>query len=301
MATDVMGAGDAAASVTPNRLRAGQSVERPLPGANHGWAERLRRRHHRNRVVDRLISVAVAAAVLGLAELSNRRGWVSDLVLPAPTEVWDALWAGFESGLFGKHLVATVKSVVIGFIVAAAAGMLIGSLLAIYPRLERIFYPFIVALQTLPKVALAPIFVIWLGFGPVMVVTVAAVVAFFPVLVNTLQGMRLRDRDQAELMQSLGATKWQVFRYVRLPSSTPFVFAGLNLGAVFSVLGVVVAEMVGAQEGLAVLMLSQKAAFNVPAVFAILVILSMLGLAVFMMMSAVEKKVTFWAQEHHAR
>lgn len=219
------------------------------------------------------------------------------IMLPAPSDVARALFDVFESGLIWPHLTSTLLATVQGFAIAVVVGFTFGGLLAVFQRLERIFYPFIVAFQTLPKIAIAPLIIIWLGFGNISKVAIVAIVAVFPILVNTLQGLRLRDHTQYELMLSLGATKWQVFRFIRFPSSLPYVFAGLHVGVIFALIGTVAAEFVGASEGLGVLLIQQKALFNVPAVFAMLAIFMVIGLVMNGIMGYVEKRATFWAQE----
>lgn len=246
---------------------------------------------------DRLISLVVLVAVLVLAEVGSRSGIISPLMLPAPSKVWNALVDGFQSGIYWRHLRSTLAATVMGFGLSMTAGFVIGGLLAVFHRLERIFYPFIVALQTLPKIAVAPLIIIWFGFGNLSKVTIVAIVSFFPILVNTLQGLRLRERERFELVRSLGANKWQVFRYIRFPASLPYVFAGLHVGAIFALIGTVVAEFVGARAGLGVLLIQQKALFNVPAVYAVLAILMVVGLSLHGIMLLIERRATFWAQE----
>lgn len=252
------------------------------------------------RSADRVASGVILVVALLLAEVGSRRGIISPLMLPAPTAVWNALVDGFRTGIFWRHLVSTLTATALGFGVAMSAGFLIGGVLAVFHRLERIFYPFIVAFQTLPKIAVAPLIIIWFGFGNASKITIIAIVSFFPILVNTMQGLRLRERERFELANSLGATKWQVFRYIRFPASLPYVFAGLHVGAIFALIGAVVAEFVGARAGLGVLLIQQKALFNVPAVYAVLVILMFVGLVLHAIMLAIERKATFWAQEDTA-
>lgn len=251
----------------------------------------------RTRLVNAGLSVALLVVVLGIVEVISRSGLVSILLVPPPTSIVNALWDGLLRGVYFEPLLNSMWAGLAGFLIAVVLGFVSGGLLASLPRLERILFPYIVAFQSTPLIAIAPIIIIWVGFGIESKITVVVVVCFFPILVNTLQGLRLRDRDRQELALALGATKWQVFRYIRLPGSMPYVFAGLHVSAIFAVLGAIVAEFVGARDGLGTMMNEQRASFNVPGVFAILIILMVVGLAVNLSMKALERRATFWARE----
>lgn len=253
------------------------------------------------RVVDGILSVTLAIGLIVLAEVAANRDWVNPLILPNPSSVWNALVDGFERGIYGRHIRSTVSSTLAGFGSAAIIAIMIGGVLAAVPRVERIFLPFIVAFQTLPKVAVAPIIILWLGFGTQSKVVVIATICFFPILVNTLQGLRIRDQERLELLRSLGASRWQLFRYLRFPDSLPYVFAGLNIGVVFALIGTVIAEFLGSREGLGVLLVQQQAAFNVPGMFAALILLMIVGLFLNGITRLVEKKVVFWAADLSGR
>jgi NitT/TauT family transport system permease protein len=155
----------------------------------------------------------------------------------------------------------------------------------------------------MPKIAIAPLIVLWVGYGASGKIIISTIVCFFPIMLNTLHGLRIREIEHLELMQSLGASKLEMFRYIRLPGAVPFMFAGLHIGAVFALLGVVVGEFTGAQDGLGYFLLQQKAAFNVPGIFAILVVLMVLGVSIQAAMSGLERRISFWGrdQTHHER
>ncbi|GAB3475249.1 ABC transporter permease [Nocardiopsis coralliicola] len=260
----------------------------PPAGAGRFTPQRLR---------DIAASTAVGAAALSLLELISRMGWVSDLVLPAPTQVAAALADGFATGLYWTHIGSTVLSTASGFAIAALAGVLGAGLLASMPRVERILMPYVVAFQTLPKIAIAPLVVLWFGFGNLGKTTIVVIVCVFPILINALQGLRIRDRDQYELMRSLGASRWQLFRYLRVPNAVPYIFAGLHVGVVFALIGAVVAEFIGSRAGLGYILLLARSQFNVPGVFAILFLLMLLGLAFYGTMRWLERRVAFWSKD----
>jgi NitT/TauT family transport system permease protein len=249
-------------------------------------------------VSPRLYSVVLAIVALGLAELGARNEWVSHLVLPAPTDVLNALVDGlFSTGLYWEHIASTLYSTTLGFLIAATTAILLAGLLASLPFMERVLLPFVVAFQTLPKIAIAPIVVLWLGFGASGKTTIVVIVCFFPIVINALQGLKIRERDQFELMRSLGATGWQLFRYYRAPNALPYIFAGLHIGVVFALIGAVVAEFVGSRAGLGYILLQARTQFNVPGVFAILFLLMLIGLTLHAIMLVIERRVAFWAED----
>lgn len=251
----------------------------------------------RSRIINAGLSILLLVVVLVIFEIISRSGAVSTLLVPPPTSIFNALWDGLTQGVYLEPLLNTMWAGLVGFLIAVVLGFVGGGLLASLPRFERILFPYIVAFQSTPLIAIAPLIIIIVGFGIESKIVVVVVVCFFPILVNTLQGLRLRDRDRQELAVALGATKWQVFRYIRLPGSMPYVFAGLHVSAIFAVLGAIVAEFVGARDGLGTMMNEQRASFNVPGVFAILIILMLVGLTVNLSMKAVERRATFWARE----
>ena len=148
----------------------------------------------------------------------------------------------------------------------------------------------------MPKIAIAPLIVVWFGFDTSSKVVIAATVAFFPVLVNVIVGLKTIDAGKLELMRSLNASRWQTFRLVQFPNALPFVFAGLDIAIVFSVLGAIVGEFVGAQRGLGNLILQFNVSLDIAGVFAVLVMLSVMGVALHLVMQAIQKRVIFWAE-----
>ena len=252
------------------------------------------------RIHDVVWSALIGVVALVFAEISAKQGWVSDLILPSPSSVWSNLWSGFGQGLYWSPIVSTMTATLLGFLLAATSAILIAGVLVTFPELERVFMPYIVAFQTMPKIALAPIILLALGFGDTSKITIVAIVAFFPILVNSLQGLRLRSREQAELLQSLGASKLQTFRLIRIPNSLPYIFAGVHIGLIFALLGAIVAEFVGASSGLGVLMLQQKAQFNIPGLWAVMAILMILGTLLQQITAFAERRVAVWSGEHSA-
>ncbi len=240
---------------------------------------------------------AFAFILFGGWEYCCRALKISELIVPAPSKIVLALVDGFASGYFLVHLAATVEEIVLGFLIAAIAAFVIGTLISQIRLLEVVIYPYIVALQTLPTVALAPLILIWVGLGIEGKVLVAATISFFPMLVNTIAGLKYTPKNEIDLMRSLSASRWKIFRYVQLPEALPFIFAGLNIGLVLSVLGAIVGEFVGAKVGLGYLILQMNFNLDVAGMFAVLVVLGFLGIVFNGVAQYLRRKIVFWQPE----
>jgi NitT/TauT family transport system permease protein len=253
--------------------------------------EQIRRR------AELVLVPAFALVLFGGWEYCCRALKISELIIPAPSKIVAALIDGFANGYFLIHLAATVEEIVLGFLIAAIAAFVIGALVSQIRLLEMVIYPYIVALQTLPKVALAPLILIWVGLGIEGKVIVAATISFFPMLVNTIAGLKYTPKNEIDLMRSLSASRWKIFRYVQLPEALPFIFAGLNIGLVLSVLGAIVGEFVGAKVGLGYLILQMNFNLDVSGMFAALVVLGLLGVFFNGVAQYLRRKIVFWQPE----
>lgn len=247
--------------------------------------------------VELALSGLIAVTLIIAAEIAARNNWVTPLVLPAPSQIWAALTDGFASGIYLDNTLSTLWSVVVGFLLGAVVAVVLAGILSSLPFLEKVITPFIVAFQSMPKVAIAPLIIIWFGFGDVSKIVIVLTVCFFPILINSLHGLKVRDRDHYELFKSLGATRWQMFYRLRLPHAVPYIFAGLHIGVIFALIGTVVAEFVGSNTGVGYLMLQAKATFDTPAVYACLLILMLLGMLLHFVMVQIETRVAFWAND----
>lgn len=242
------------------------------------------------------LSVLLGLAVVGVWELVVRAFAVPEYVVPAPSAVFVALGRGLASGVYVTHLAYTLAEALLGFAIGSLIGLMLGAAIARSPRLERVLYPYVVGFQAMPKIAIAPLLIMWMGFGIWSKVAMAAMIAFFPMLVNVITGLRAADRDLIDLMRSLSASEWQIFRMVRLPNALPYIFAALDIAIVFSLLAAIVAEFVGAQVGMGHLILMMNFSLDVAGVFAILVILSVVGVALHMVVVKLQRRVVFWVQ-----
>ena len=185
-----------------------------------------------------------------------------------------------------------------GFALAIAIAFTFGVLIAEVGVLQRVLMPYLVALNAAPKIALAPLLVVWFGFGPSSKVVMAALIAFFPLLVNVVAGLAATDRGKIRLMQSMAASRWMTFRKVKLPDALPIIFAGLKTAIVFSVVGAVVGEFVGADAGLGHLIKQTDYQLDVALTFAIIVLLSLVGIALFYSIDFLERYLLFWETRH---
>jgi len=243
----------------------------------------------------RPLAVLLFVVIVGGWEFAVRFFEVPKIVLPAPSAVLAALWSGMEGDLL-KHFGVTFYETIAGFVLGSMCGLVLGILIGLFPLLERTLYPYVVAFQTVPKVAIAPIIVIWFGYGVSSKIVITATIAFFPLLANTIVGLRATPLEQIELMVAFTATRWQIFRLARLPQALPYIFVGLDVAVVLSVIGAIVGEFVGAQAGLGYLILQRNFNMDMAGVFAILVILSAMGIGLHMLVNAVQRRVVFWVE-----
>jgi NitT/TauT family transport system permease protein len=240
------------------------------------------------------LSVLLFCASVGAWEGLVRLFEVPAFILPPPSQVALALWRGFSGGLYLQHLSHTLLETMLGFIAGSALGLILGTAVALSRPVEFFLYPYIVMFQSLPKVALAPLIVVWFGLGLTSKVINAALIAFFPLLVNTMVGLRSADEERVSLMRSLAASERQIFWMLRLPNSLPFVMAGLDVAMIFALIGAIVAEFVGAQQGLGMLIQSMNFNMDVSGQFSILLILSVVGLLLNRGVMMIRKRVLFW-------
>jgi NitT/TauT family transport system permease protein len=241
-----------------------------------------------------VLSILLFCSSILAWELIVRAFDVPIFVFPAPSKVVEALWRGFASGLYQKHLYHTLLETVLGFLLGSALGFFLGATVALNRHVEYFFYPYIVMFQSLPKVALAPLIVVWFGLGLKSQVVNASLVAFFPLLVNTVVGLKSADEDRMNLMRSLAASEGQIFWMLRLPNALPFVMAGLDVAMIFALIGAIVAEFVGARAGLGMLIQSMNFNMDVSGQFSVLLILSIVGLLLNRCILLIRRRVLFW-------
>ena len=219
---------------------------------------------------------------------------VSEFILPAPAAVAAALVELLSGPQIWGHIGITLLEVLAGFGIALVSGVAIGAVLGRVEWLQRAVQPALVALQVVPKVAFVPIFVIWFGFGPTSKIIMAALLAFFPIMLNVMLGVRSVERGHRDVMRGLGASRWSTFHNLELPSTLPYVFAGAEVAIVFSVIGAIVGEYLGGSEGLGYLVVSSLNALDAPRLFAVIVLLALLGSLLYAAVTMAKKLVIPW-------
>jgi len=244
-----------------------------------------RRRRRRDALVLNTARVAVLVAALVVWHLASLA--TSPLILPGPISVATQLVRSW--GVILTNLWVTLGEIGLGFAAGSAIGVVIGTAIAHSRRLERILRPYIATSQAVPKAALAPLFVLWLGFGVGPKVTIAALISFFPLLENTIVGLRRVDPDALKLFASLGASPWQVFVKLRLPHGLPYILTGLKVGIVFATVGAVIAEFVTSNRGLGALIMQAQGNFDTRLMFAVIIVLTVMGVVLYEILQLVER------------
>ena len=245
------------------------------------------------RVKNGIWSVVVLLLVIALWELIVRVSNVEDYVLPPPTSIVDEIIESSPGQLIPAAWV-TLQEVLAGFALGTVVGVLLALVVTHSVWVRRALEPLIVASQTVPIIAIAPLFIIWFGFGVTPKILMVSIITFFPVAINTMAGLSAVEHETVSLMRALSASRLQILLKVRIPSALPFFFTGLKQAAVLSVIGAIAGEWVGATEGLGPLMLGAQAAFRTTLVFAAIVYLAAIGIVMFLLVSALERAVIPW-------
>ncbi|HMQ53128.1 MAG TPA: ABC transporter permease [Anaerolineae bacterium] len=232
--------------------------------------------------------------LIGLWALVVAAGDYPAFILPGPTIVFSELIEITLNGTLWQHAQATLLEIVGGLALGLSTATLLGYLLAKSPLLERVAGPYIVASQSIPAVAIAPLLVIWLGSGKLSKILICALVVFFPVLVNTIVGIRSVDQGLKVLMRSLRANRWQTFIILEIPAALPVLLGGLKIGVTLSVIGAVVGEFVGADRGLGYLISLAKGLFDTPLMFAALIVLGLISLTLYLIVTGLERWLLAW-------
>lgn len=226
-----------------------------------------------------LLPVLLAATVVLAWEFGTRAAHISPLIIVPPSAVWQVISASFA--ILMQQSVPTVVETVIGFALAAVVGIVLGTALVLSRRVHQALYPHILTFQLIPKVALAPLFIVWLGVGPSSRLSLAVFMAFFPVVISTVTGLISADRNVLRMAASLTASPWQTFYSVRVPYALPHIFAGLKVAVTMAMIGVIVGEFVTAQAGLGYIIMMASSASDTALVFAAIILLCAAGLVLY--------------------
>ena len=240
------------------------------------------------------LPVALIFAVLGVWEGAVRLFNVARWLLPPPSSIGAEL---FESrSLLLRHSLVTLEEVLLGFALSLVVGIGLAAAIAYSRLVERAAYPFVIASQTVPVIVIAPLLLIWIGYGIWPKIIVVVLISFFPIVINTVDGLKSADPDMLNMMRTLGANRWQLFTKVQVPSSIPFLFSGVRVAIALSVIGAVIGEWVGASAGLGYLITRSASQFLTDRVFASIFILSVIGITLFALVVLIERYAMPWYQ-----
>ena len=243
-----------------------------------------------------LLVVAVLAAWEGLVVLFA----IPAFILPAPSSIFTALYRGFASSLYVDHVWITLEETLLGFAFGTALAFCLGIAVALSRRVEYFLYPFIVMFQAMPKVALAPIFILWFGYDLAPKVLLILVIAFFPITLNMLAGLESVERGFVSLMRSVGATENDILLRVRIPHALPQLMSGVKIAITFCIIGAIVGEFAGASAGLGYVIQFASTQLETPLVFAALVVVSAVGVGFYYVSELLEKLIVPWAPQFDA-
>jgi NitT/TauT family transport system permease protein len=236
-------------------------------------------------------SIAVLVIFLAAWEWGPRLLGIPEFVLPPASKVWAEFLRMLANDRLLWHTGITALEIIVGFVLGSLLGIVIGFVLGLSPKAEMVLSPYILALQIAPKVAFAPLFVMWLGFTVYPKILVAVLIVFFPVMVNVLTAVRTVDPDMVSLVRALSATRLQIFRLIEIPASLPPLFAGLRIAATLAVIGVVVGELVGGNLGIGYLLTYGEGEGNTAMVFVTIILLTLIGIVAYAAVALCERRV----------
>jgi putative hydroxymethylpyrimidine transport system permease protein len=242
--------------------------------------------------------VAIVALLLALWQVAASLDVIADalriepFLVPSPADIAQSLWT--DRDLLADDGWVTLQEILAGFALSVAAGVTFAVVLHLSPTLRRAFYPLLVASQTIPIVVVAPILVVWLGFGIGPKLAIIALICFFPITVNTLDGLRSVDTDLVKMMRTLDASRWQTFRRVEAPTALPSFFSGAKIAVAVAVIGAVFGEWAGSSSGLGHLIQQASAQLQTARTFAAVVVLSVLAILLFGLLAVLERRVAWW-------
>jgi NitT/TauT family transport system permease protein len=236
-------------------------------------------------------SIAVLVVFVAVWEWLPRAVGVPEFILPPPSKVWSEFLRMAANERLLWHTGITTLEIIVGFVLGCLLGIVIGFVLGLSPKTELVLSPYILALQIAPKVAFAPLFVMWLGYTVYPKILVAILIVFFPVMVNVLTAVRTVDPDMVSLARSFSATRMQIFRLIEYPASLPPLFAGLRIAATLAVIGVVVGELVGGNLGLGYLLTYGEGQGNTAMVFVTIIVLTIIGIVAYAGVAFTERRV----------
>lgn len=242
--------------------------------------------------------ILLIVALFGLWQVAAASGFMADqlnledFLVPSPSQIFDVLWQ--DRDLIAENAWVTLIEIVAGFFVALVVGLFAAALLSTSDLIRRTSYPVIVASQTIPIIVIAPVLVVWFGYGIGPKLAIIALICFFPITVNTLDGLRSVDPDSVKMMRTLYASRLQIFRRIEIPTAMPYAFSGAKIAVAVAVIGAVFGEWAGSEKGLGHLMLQDNAQLMTDRLFASVFVLSAIAIVLFALISLLERRVLRW-------
>ncbi len=232
-------------------------------------------------------------------EFGARAGWFPPYVLPAPSSIVARI--GDTADLMLHHAVVTSAEIILGFVLAVIIGVALAALIVFVRTIDKAFYPWLVVVQVIPKVALGPLLVVWLGFGFLPKVLLAFLLSFFPVMISAMVGLRSIDNDSMFLLRSMGADPIKIFRHLQLPSALPGIFGSMKVAITLATVGAIVGEFIGANEGLGYVLVTANGVLDTTLIFVALTWISVLALVFYGAIAVMENMSVHWHVSHRSR
>lgn len=246
------------------------------------------------QLVEWLPAFALFALLIVFWQLAVTVFGVREYLLPSPASVLDAMFSSQTRWM--NHILVTGAAIFGAFLIAAVGGIILGTLVAWSSFMNRALMPFLVFVNTLPKVAIAPLFLLWLGYGILPNMLIGALIGFFPVVINTAVGLSQIDDDMLDLGRVFNAPKWKVFAKIRIPNAYPYILSALKVTATAAVVGAIVGEFVASQSGLGYVIITSQSSMNTPLAFGALVWISIIGLLLFGAVAVLSRLLAPWAE-----
>lgn len=252
--------------------------ESPMTTSAKRLGKSTRRRVRRSRVNLLVGRVLLGLLLVAIWWAASSREWVNPLLVPRPSSVVDVLVSGLVDGLWWEDIRVTLTETLVGFVCGTAAGGLVGAVFAFVPAIREVTYPYVLALMSFPKLAIAPLLIVALGYGSAPKAVIAALLAFFPVMTSATAGLTEIDPIELRMMRSIGASKWQELRTLRLPNAMSYIFPALDVALIGALLGAVTAELIGAQAGLGYVLTQGETYGDTATIYGVLFTLAAIGM-----------------------
>jgi NitT/TauT family transport system permease protein len=246
----------------------------------------------RGRALELVWPVAISLALLAAWEAAVRGLGVRSIILPAPSEIVETMVD--RRDLLLAHLWPSLYLTVLGFALSVVGGILVAVLVTYSPLLRRGFYPIIVVSQVIPKISIAPLFIVWFGTGSMSSLLLAFLIAFFPMTINSALGFRSIDEDLHLMARSFMGSQWQIFWKIRMPNAVPYIFGGMKISITLAIIGVIVSEFVASQEGIGYLIKLAGGLLDTTLMMAAITVLSIAGLALYGLIALLERRSVYW-------